>query len=33
MQSAVALYERFNFVVVTDVMDAVPELVYMELKL
>jgi len=33
MQSAVALYERFNFVVVTDVADPVPELMYMELKL
>jgi len=33
MQSAVALYKRFNFAVVTDVSDAVPELMYMELKL
>lgn len=33
MQSAVALYKRFNFVEVTDVADPVPELMYMELKL
>jgi GNAT superfamily N-acetyltransferase len=33
MRSAVALYERFNFVVIPEVMNAVPELVYMELKL
>jgi putative acetyltransferase len=33
MQSAVALYERFNFAVITEVMNALPELVYMELKL
>ena len=33
MQSAVALYRRFNFAVVTDVTDPVPELMYMELKL
>jgi putative acetyltransferase len=33
MQSAVALYKRFNFAVVTNVSNAVPELMYMELKL
>ncbi len=33
MQSAVSLYKRFNFVVVNDVADPVPELMYMELKL
>ncbi len=33
MQSAVALYKRFNFVEVTDVLNAVPGLLYMELKL
>lgn len=33
MQSAVALYEKLNFIVVTQVINAVPELVYMELKL
>ena len=33
MRSAVTLYERFNFTIVTDVPNAVPELVYMELKL
>jgi putative acetyltransferase len=33
MQSAVALYQRFNFVVVPDVIGAVPDLIYMELKL
>jgi GNAT superfamily N-acetyltransferase len=33
MQSAVALYRRFNFVVVSEVTNPVPELVYMELKL
>lgn len=33
MGSAVALYKRLNFAIVTDVPDAVPELTYMELKL
>lgn len=33
MQSAIAVYRRFNFVVVTDVTGAMPELMYMELKL
>lgn len=33
MQSAVGLYQKFNFVVVTEVTNPVPELVYMELKL
>jgi putative acetyltransferase len=33
MQSAVALYTRFGFAVIPDVKNAVPELVYMELKL
>lgn len=33
MQSAVALYRKFNFVVVTEVTHPVPELMYMELKL
>jgi carbonic anhydrase len=33
MQSAIALYRRFGFAVITDVTNAVPELVYMELKL
>lgn len=33
MQAAVALYQRFNFVEVTDVLNGVPELSYMELKL
>jgi ribosomal protein S18 acetylase RimI-like enzyme len=33
MRSAVALYRSFNFVVVTEVSDPVPELMYMELKL
>lgn len=33
MQSAVALYQRFNFAVLTDVHNAVPGLMYMELKL
>lgn len=33
MQSAVALYKRFNFVEVVETIDPVPELIYMELKL
>lgn len=33
MQSAVALYRRFGFDVITQITNAVPELVYMELKL
>jgi ribosomal protein S18 acetylase RimI-like enzyme len=33
MNSAVALYRRFNFRVVTDITDPVPELMYMELTL
>ena len=33
MQAAVTLYERLNFVTVTDVPDAIPSLVYMELDL
>ena len=33
MQSAISLYRKFNFVVVSDVTNPVPELVYMELKL
>ncbi len=33
MQSAIGLYKRFNFVVVSDVTGAMPELIYMELKL
>ena len=33
MQSAVALYERLHFAVITDVTSAAADLVYMELKL
>ncbi len=33
MQAAVALYERFKFAVVPEVVNAVPGLTYMELKL
>ena len=33
MQSAVALYRKFNFIEVPEIINAVPELIYMELKL